>query len=141
MAFDFSKILSKPADSIEKPKPLPVGMYLCTVEKYEVREAGDKGVAEITLKPIAPQDDVDMTDLQEQGGIGERRLRYSLWLDENALWKIKTTADALGVAHVGKSIGELLAEFPNHQCMATVIHKPSANGEEIYANVGKLLAA
>lgn len=137
MAFNFNEVLSKPADAVEKPKPLPVGHYICAIDgQADYRETKDgKGVAEIKLKPLQPDVDVDPTALAEMGGLGNRTLRHSLWLEEDSLYRIKEFGATVGIEVVGKSIGEIFAEFPGRQCRVKVKHVPSKDGSEIYANV------
>ena len=66
MAVNFQAILSKQAATIEKPKPLPVGSYLCNTPKIPEFKAVGKDetpCAEFGFVVLAPTEDVDPTEI------------------------------------------------------------------------------
>ncbi len=137
---NITDLLNKRAEDVEKPKPLPTGFYLCIIDGLpkieEVQtKKGPMHVAELSLKPVQAGEDVDHAMLSEQGGIGERKLRHTLWIAEDSLWRIKDLAVKLGIEVDGKNLGQVIQEFSARQCMAKVIHKPSADGSELFANI------
>lgn len=142
---DFASILNTPAESIEKPKPLPVGTYLSIVNgPHKQKEINDKPIVDIIFKTMQAQDDVDQTQLAESGGVG-RQLTQSFWLTNNdggeQTWPLKNFLEnTLGIESKGKSLAQMLAEAPGKQCLVTVkhaIYTDKATGEPaIAANVG-----
>lgn len=143
MATNFTDILSKSADAIEKPKPLPVGTYICMIDgPAEFVEVGqnETPAANLKLRPLAADVDVDQGLLAEQGGIGERRIRHTLYLSEDALWRAKEFFENCGIPAEGKTLKELFAALPNQQIKVVIKHQPSKDGTEMYANVARTLA-
>lgn len=144
MAVDFSKILSKQADEIEQPKPLPVGSYICTNPKLpDFKEIGKNGTpgANLGLVVIAPSDDVDPDDLKTFGDVKGKTIRHTLWLSEDAEWRTKEElVNAFGLEEAGKSLGQLFNETINKQVLVTIKHEPTADGTGIIARVEKLAA-
>jgi hypothetical protein len=137
MAFNFQEVLSQPAAEIEKPKPLPVGHYICIIDgPFKPGETKDsKGFVEFKLKPLAPDADVDMEELSSQKGIGIRTLRYTLWLEDESRWRIVEFGEKLGLDAKSMTIGQILSEATGRQIKAKVKHTVSADGTQIYANV------
>lgn len=134
----FMDILNKPAEAVEKPKPLPAGQYVCTIVGVpEHATVNDKPIIKIKLKPLSPQGDVDMGELSAQGGIGERMLNHTLWVEEDNLHRIKEFCIKFGISETGKTLGQMVSELPSRQAVVEVIHKPSKDGSELYANPGK----
>lgn len=141
MTSKLQALLNARADEQEKPKPLPAGHYYVVFGPAKFTEVNDTDVAEMQLTVKSAGEDVDQEELTAQGGIGDRKLRYSFWLSEDRLWQVTKTAQELGIDVEGKGIGQIIAAFQNQPAMARVVHKPGKNGEEIYANVDKIMAA
>jgi len=145
MVANFTDILNKPADSIEKPKPLPVGTYLCVINgPHKQREINDKPVIDITYKTVQAQPDVDAEALAASGGVG-KFLTQTFFLTNNdgqvndypiLAWM----ENALGIEKTGKSLAQMLSEIPGKQALVTVKHNifvSKTTGEpDVAANVG-----
>ena len=68
---NFTDILNKPAETIEKPKQRPPGTYLCIVNgPHKQKEVNDKPVVSIAFKSMQAQEDVDQAELAAAGGVG-----------------------------------------------------------------------
>lgn len=125
---NFTDILNKPAEQIEKPKPTPVGTYLCIVDgPHKQREINDKPVIDINLKTMQAQDDVDQSALAESGGVG-KRIQNTFFLvnndgQENAFPLKNFLENTLGIEAAGKSLSQMLSEAPGKQLLATVKHE------------------
>ena len=64
---NMSSILDRASSEIERPKPLPVGSYICTVKGLpEYGESSQKKTPQAThiLVPTGTLDDVDEEDLE-----------------------------------------------------------------------------
>lgn len=144
MAVDFSKILGKQAEAIEKPKPLPIGTYLCNNPKLPDFKAIGKNetpAAEFGLVILAPVE-VDMQELQEYGEIKGKNIRHRMFLTEGTEYRTKEElVNAFGVEEAGKTLGQLFNETINKQVIVTIRHRPSDDGTEIYHEVEALAAA
>lgn len=137
---NFQSVLNTKADAIEKPKPYPVGTYLCVVDgPVEFTTIGQKqtDAAILQLKIIQPGPDVDMAAVAEAGGVAGKRLRHTIFLTADSAWRAKQfLVEHLGLEAGTKSLGELFAEVPGRQVMVTVKHRTAQDGSAIYAEVG-----
>jgi hypothetical protein len=141
----FQDILNKKADDVERPKPLPPGTYLGVVEGLpEFAEIGKNQtpVANLKIKLLAAEDDVDSDALREMGGALGKSLRHRLFLTEDAAWRVKQFLEEhLGINGDGKTLGELFNEAPGNQVKVVVKHRPSQDGQTIYAEIDRTLPA
>jgi hypothetical protein len=144
MAVDFSKILQKQAEEIEKPKPLPIGSYICNNPKLpEFKGVGknETPCAEFSLVIIAPSDDVDPADLKAYGDWKGKTIRHRMFLTEGTEFRTKEELkDAFQVDEAGKNLGQMFNETINRQVLVTVKHRPSEDGTDIFMEVEKLAA-
>ncbi len=138
---NFTDILNKPAEAVEKPKPRPVGTYLCIVNgPHAQREVNDKPIVEIKLKTMQAQADVDQAALAESGGVGNV-VTQTFWLvnndgGDNSWPLVNFLENHLGIDKAGKSISQMLAEAPGKQVLATLKHEiytDKASGEPAIA--------
>lgn len=143
MAGNFSDVLNKKLDTIEKPKPLPVGTYIGVINGApEIKPRGQNNTlsAEFKIKILQADEDVDQDALQERGGIKEAELRHTLWLTEDAAWRAKQFVEFCGVDPDGITLGEALSQCMGCQLRLKIIHRPSQDGTELYANIDKIAA-
>jgi hypothetical protein len=152
---NFTDILNKPAESVEKPKPRPVGTYLCIVDgPHKQRDVKGKDGTEypvvgFTLKTMQAQDDVNQTELAEAGGVGNK-MNHDFFLANaegqvNDYPLVNFLENHLGIERTGKSIAQMLAEAPGKQVLATIKHEiytDKASGEPaIAARIGGIAKA
>lgn len=138
---NFTDILDRPSTEVERPKPTPVGTYLCVVQGLpRIDKSTKKGTeySEYTLKPIQAQEDVDQDALNEIGGLEQRTLRVTFWHTEDALYRLKEFFDHCQIPEEDDgeelSIRQRMGMVQNKQVLATVKHTVGDNGT-IYANV------
>lgn len=135
----FEEILNKQADSIEAPKPYPVGTYLCLVDGLpQTAEIGKNKTPAVVfqLKIAQPQTDVDQSALAEFGVIAGKSLRHTLYATEESVYRLKAfLADSLGIEASGRSLKEMIADAPGKQVLATVRNKPSDDGQRIFSEI------
>lgn len=144
MAVDFSKILAKQAKDIEKPKPLPLGTYLCNnpqLPKFIGVGKNETPCAEFGLVVLAPQDDVDPTALQEFGEVRGKSIRHRMFLTENTEHRTKEELKNAFGADENGTLGQMFSETINRQVYVTIKHRPSEDGTEMFHEVEKLAAA
>lgn len=144
MALDFSKILSKQADAIEKPKPLPVGSYVAVNPKLpEFKGIGknETPCAEYTLSIIAPMDDVDPEHIAAYGEVRGKTIRHRQFLTEGTEYRTKEEIkNAFGVEEDGKNLGQMFNETINKQVIVKIKHTPTTDGTDVFAEVESLAA-
>lgn len=136
---DFTSILAKAPSEIEKPKPLPAGTYLCTVQgmpKFDKSSKKQTPYAEFTYKILQAGEDVDKDALEEMGGIGEKTLRDTYYITENAVYRLKEMLTNCGLdeGEYG-SLQEMIEASPNCQLNVFIKHTASDDGKSVYANV------
>ena len=145
MAVDFSAILSKQTSDIKKPKPKPVGTYLCNnpqLPKFQGAGKNEHPVAVI----LAPQDDVDAEELgayqTEFGEIRGKTLRHTHWLNSDGAMNHskEELVNAWGIEEEGKSLGQMYNETINRQVLVTIKHRPSEDGTDMFEEIEKLAA-
>lgn len=143
---NFQDILNQKASDIEKPKPLPVGMYLCIVNgpvEFPEEGIGQKQTpaAIVQLRPLQSMQDVDQEALAEAGGLSEKSIRHTLWLSKDAQWRTKEFMEHCGLDTAnGASLGELFAQLPNRQVYVTLRHRPAKDGSQLYSEVASTSA-
>jgi hypothetical protein len=136
---NFSSILDKPFDSeANRPKPLPVGSYLCIVDgipKFDKSTQQQTEYVEFTLKPVSAQGDVDQQALTEAGGLSDKTLKTTFYLTEKAVFRLDDFLENLGLDKGTVSRKEGVSMAPGRQILAVVRHASSKDGKAIYANV------
>jgi len=138
----FQDILSTPMSAVERPKPRPVGSYVgVVVGQPEIKKIGQKETlaAIFTIKLLAPGPDIDASQLADAGGIGERTVRLTQFLTQDALWRTKQFLEALGLEDTG-TVGELLMQTTGRQALFKIKHRPSADGTDLYEEVDSVAA-
>jgi hypothetical protein len=141
---NFGTILDRPASEFKRPKPLPVGTYVCVVQDLPRRDKSTKKgteFVEFTLKPVEASSDVDEEDLKAMGGFTNKTLRVTFWLTEDAAWRLsKFLVDDLQIEAEDedgeeKSLNQMCSEVVNRQVLAYVKHQASDDGTTTYAQV------
>lgn len=151
---NFTDILNKPAESIEKPKVKPAGSYVAVVTgPHKQREVKGKDGTEypviaILVKTVQAMDDVDQAALAEAGGVGNS-MNIDFFLTSadgtDNSWRLAEFLEfTLGIEKTGKSLAQMLSEIPGKQLIVTIKHEIFTNkqGEpEIAARIGSTAKA
>lgn len=141
---NFGSILDKASSEVERPKPLPVGTYICVVQglpKLDKTTKKQTEYIEFTLKPLQAGEDVDHEELEAMGGIANKTLRHTCYLTEDALWRLKKFLDDCGIDDGDDvSLRQRVDQSPGRQVAVFIKHTNSEDGETIYANVGTTAA-
>lgn len=135
---NFTEILSRKAEEVEKPKPLPVGQYLWSIPNlFEQEEIGENKTPALIwkVKCVAPQSDVDMAALAESGNAKDREQRVTFFLTEDALWRLRDFLTKLGVTESGRSLAEMAADATNRMFYATVKHRWNKDKTQLFGEV------
>lgn len=144
MTVDFSKILGKQTQEIEKPKPLPMGTYVCNnpaLPRFIELGQNKTPCAQFNLTVIAPGDDIDAEQLSEYGEWKGKSIRHNMFLTEDSLFRTKEElCNAFTIEEEGKTLGQVFNETVNRQVLVTLTHRPSDDGTTMYVQVEKLAA-
>lgn len=142
MALDFSKLLSKPADDIEKPKPLPAGTYNGSVAKYEFAESKEKKTPFVRFMLSVSSAGPDIEPESIEGiDLSKKQLRRDFYLTDDAMYRLKEFLESLGISSPGRAIGEMIPEALNCGVIIEVTQRSSQDGSEIYNDVGSVKGA
>jgi hypothetical protein len=140
---NLSSILDRPSEDAERPKPIPQGTYICTVQSWEEGSSTKKQTPFIRfiLKPIDAGEDVNAEDLEEAGGLGERTIATTYYLTDNSEYRLREFLDHCGVdAKNGKTKlthRERSEMALNTQVGAFIKHRASEDGEAVFAEVSR----
>lgn len=146
---NFRDLLAKPADKIKRPMPLPAGTYRGVIKAKSFDVSRNKGTpfVRLTLQPTMAEADIAPEDLLEADGvtpinIAAKTLRIDMYLTDDAQYRVVELANSLGIPTEGRSLGEIIEDFPNNNVIMSVTQSASTvNPEEIFNNVNKLAAA
>jgi hypothetical protein len=138
---NLSNILDRPSADAERPKPLPQGSYTCVVQSWEDGTSTKKQTPFIRyiLKPIDPGQDVEASELEEVGGLGQRTLGVNFYLTDNSEYRLREFLDHCGVPdREGKTKlthADRIPQAINCQVGAFIKHETSEDGTAIFAKV------
>ncbi len=140
---NFASVLDMPMDSIEKPKPLPAGSYICVIAGLPTFGESTKKktkFAEFTynvvgLGPDFEGDEEKQAAIEEMGGFQGKTIRDTYYLTPDAAYRLKEMLTNAGVETEGRTMNECIADSPNQQLLVNIKHEPSQDGTKVYANV------
>lgn len=142
---NFASILDESPTEISRPKPLPVGTYLCVVQPSEEGKSQRQGTPYVRfpLRPVAALDDVSEEDLELAGGLEGKLLRIDYWLTPDAIYRLDEFHEHCGIdisTPVSRRVRN--SEAVNSQVLAVVRHRADNNDDtKIYTDVARTAAA
>jgi hypothetical protein len=144
MSDDFSNILHQPMSSLEKPKPLPAGIYAGVYSGYKFdKTAKDEPTPFVQLQflVLAPVE-VDEEALAQAGGMPEKGLnvRKDFYLTDKAAFRLREALEALGADSTSTTAGEALEALKGGPALL-LLKQESKRGEPetIYTILDKIL--
>lgn len=141
---NFGALLAKAPSDVEKPKPLPIGTYLCVVQSLPKQDKSTKKgteYVEYTLNVLQAADDVDAEALEALGGAAGKTIRATYYLTENSLWRLKEFLVALGMDEADyESLGAMVDDSVGKQLLVTLKHTASQDGQAVFAEIGSVAA-
>lgn len=137
---NFASVLDRPATEIERPKPLPVGTYLCILKgmpRYDKSAKKGTDFVEFTAVPQSALDDVNAEELANAGGLADKTIRMTYYLTDDAAWRLKKFLEDLkfDVEDPGVTMRQMIEESANNEIYVTMRHKPSQDGKSVFAEV------
>lgn len=139
IATDFRSLLSKPADQIERPKPLPAGTYEGTITKYEYGKSKEKKTPYVRyfVQVNSAGEDVDPVEM-DGIDLSKKQLRRDFYLTDDAEYRVKELWESCGIDGTGRSLGEILPDLIGCQVLLEVTQRNSEDGKDTYNDVGNL---
>jgi len=158
----FAPILDRAPKDVEAPKVLPIGSYIWVtkgVPRFDRSSQKKTEFVEFTCVPQGPvmgdngPMDVDQEALDaaltrkdgEKIAIQSKSQRLTFYLTEDALFMLKNFLKALGFdtddeGEEAPSLRQMINESQNRTFGGFISHKPSDDGERMYANITKTFA-
>lgn len=138
---DFTNLLSKSADNVERPEPLPQGSYVTTITAYRTIESGQKKTpgVEFDLQIFAPGEDINMEEYAKVKNPQERVLKTQFWLTEDSMFRLKEFLEKAGFETAGRTFADMLAEVAGHQIIAIVSHRIGQDGESVFPEAKRFM--
>lgn len=148
----FADILDMPAADVEKPKGLPAGSYQMLVSGLPEHGKSAKKqtpYVEFTCKILSAGDDVDEDELKAWATradgstrpLTDATTKATYYTTPDAIWRLTTFLEHLGLDVEGKSIRDLLEEAPNCQFTGYIRHEPSQDGQMVFSRLGNTAPA
>jgi len=129
---NFGAILDTPSSEVERPKPLPVGSYVCVVKglpRFDKSSKKQTEFVEFTLQPLTAGDDVDQDALEEMGGFANRTMRATFYITEDAIWRLKKfLAEDLEIDGEDRTLRQMIDDAPGKQVLVNIKHRASDDG-------------
>lgn len=142
MTVDFKELLKKPADQVERPKPIPAGTYKGVVARQEFGQSKEKKTpyTRYHLTLTGPGDGVDPKDL-DGIDLTKKQFRKDFYLTNDAEYRLLDFIASCGVNTKGRTLGELVPEPLGKDVLIDITQRNSEDGTEIYNDVGKVAGA
>lgn len=122
---DFAQLLSKRADEVKRPAPLPIGMFKFVVKKKEFGTSSKKHTPYVrfTAAPVEYASDVEESDLPEDWQ--KKEYRHDFYLTDDAMFLLTDFCEACGLSVEGRGFDELVEEIPGSEFWCYVAQQPS----------------
>lgn len=139
---DFTALLNKSADTVERPKPAPAGTYTALLGEHSFDKSAKKGTPFVRYKVrlVSPHDDVDAAALEDFGGmekLAAKEMKLDFYLTDDALFRLteELFVNTLGMNITGRTVAELIPEAEGQEFLVTIGHQMSQDGSTVYANI------
>ena len=141
----FSSILDEAPTEVARPKPLPVGTYLCVVQGQPTYDKSSKKgtpYVQFSLRPIAYEDDVDLDALDEMGGLDGKTIDATFYLTDTAVFRLDEFHE-----HCGIDLSDPVSRMSrndsviNTQVKAVIKHKETGDNQNFFAVLARTLPA
>lgn len=150
MALDFSRYLDVPVDTLEAPKPPPIGHYFATIKSwkgaerdYDKATGGPKTpVVEVFFSLTSPDEDVE-EDLLPKGGVSGKLVSRDYTLnEESGTYQLRFLAEeTCGLPTKGLSLGDTLAMLPGQEVRVQIGHRAGQDEGQFFPKVLKVISA
>jgi hypothetical protein len=139
---NLQELLRKPAESVERPKPLPGGTYNGMISNREFGESKEKKTPYVRfmIQLVSPGNEIDPTTL-EGIDLSKKKLRRDFFLTLDAEYRLVEFAESCGIDKHGRSLAELIEECLNKPVLVEVTQRPSQDGSELYNDVANMKGA
>lgn len=129
MAADFKALLSKGADTVERPPLLPDGTYYGNIKSHQFGESREKKTpfVEFTFQVTGPGEDIADQDFSKID-FSKKTMRQQYYLTDDAMYRLRELMEGLGMNIAGRSFGELIPEMQNMGVLLAVATQAGNDG-------------
>jgi len=142
---NFASILDEAPTEINRPKPLPVGTYVCVVQGQPVYDKSNKKgtpFVEFTLRPIHAEEDVDADDLAAMGGLENKTIKATFYLTEDAVFRLDEFHQHCGIDLDEPASRKVRNDsVVNAQVRAVIKHEMSQDASQTFARLARTAMA
>jgi len=141
---NFAALLETNVDVIEKPKVMPMGTYAFKVLDHEFGESSQKKTpfVQFNCSPISALEDVDEELLAEIPKWQERKMRVTLYITDDSLFRLKDFLEHCGLDATDRTLAELIPEVTGAMFNGFVKQQASQNDpSEFFAFIDKTMPA
>lgn len=147
-----SSVLDKPSNTIERPKPLPVGTYLWQVKGLPRFDKSQKGneFAEFIVVPLQAGEDVDADALAdaltvhatgEKKPLSEKQMKPQFYYGSDfGAAMLKEFVDHCTGGESEQSLRERMPQCNGAQVLGHIRHRPSQDGKGVVADIDQWAA-
>lgn len=123
---DFRNLLSRPADNVKRPVPVPGGTYYGTIKSREFGESPEKKTPYVRfhLVNIRAGEDVDPAMLTEID-LAKKEMRADFYITPDSEYRLVEALESMGIDKSGRSLGEMIEDAINQDVMIDVSVKPN----------------
>lgn len=142
-----TSVLDRPSNTIERPKPLPVGTYRWQIKgqpRFD-KSKNDKAFAEFQVVPLEAGEDVDADALKEAltvsatgevKALAEKVMKPQFYYETDfGAAMLKEFVDHCGVENPEASLRERMPGCAGAQLLGHVRHRPSQDGKGVVADI------
>lgn len=145
---DVRDLLSKPTDSFERPKNLPLGHYHAQILNFELTQARTENktdICRISFRVMEPAEDIvddeDKMEILKSIDLSRRELRKDFFITPDAMYRLSNFLDDVLGAESGRSADERLPDIRGARVLIQVTERTDRNDPTIkYNDVGTVVA-
>lgn len=139
---DFSALLSKPAGTIERPKPLPAGVYYGTVGAHKFDESRNKKTpfVRFTINITEPGEEVASNYQEQLADVdwSKKSRPVDFYLTDDAMFRLTEFMASIGVddGNGSRSVGEMIPDCANRPVQLELNQQANEQRpDEVYNNI------
>lgn len=134
---DFAKLLGKPAESIERPKPLPAGPYIGVIKSRAFDTSKEKKTPFVRymVGVQGPGDGFTEHDALQGIDLTSKTLRKDYYITDTSEYRHVDFLESLGINKSNKSVAEMVEEAVGRPVLMNVILKSNHDGTEQFNEI------
>ena len=138
---DYSALLNRPVDSVERPKPKAPGTYHGVIMKFEFGESQKKKTpyCRFTVGSVSPGMDVDPEENAKNNvDVSKWAPTFDFYLTDDSLYRLRELIEGCGIVPNGRGFNATIPELKGKPVKFVASHRPSEDGSTVYTNVDQL---